>query len=54
MRPEAPEAMEQLCRVGIKKLVMLTGDNPGAARAVADRLGLDSYFAGLMPADKVG
>ena len=33
---------------------MLTGDNPSAARAVADRLGLDSYFAGLMPADKVG
>jgi Cd2+/Zn2+-exporting ATPase len=33
---------------------MLTGDNPGAARAVADRLRLDSYFAGLMPADKVG
>ena len=54
LRPEAPEAVEQLRRAGVKKLVMLTGDNPGAARAVADRLGLDSYFAGLMPADKVG
>ncbi len=54
LRPEAPEAVNRLRRAGIKKLVMLTGDNPGAARAVADRLGLDSYFAGLMPADKVG
>ena len=34
-------------------MVMLTGDNPSAARAVAERLGLDSYIAGLMPADKV-
>jgi Cd2+/Zn2+-exporting ATPase len=54
LRPEAPEAVNRLRRAGIKKLVMLTGDNPGAARAVADRLGLDSFFAGLMPADKVG
>ena len=54
LRPEAPEAMDRLRRAGIKKLVMLTGDNPGAARAVADRLGLDLFFAGLMPADKVG
>jgi len=54
LRPEASEAVNRLRRVGIKELVMLTGDNPGAARAVADRLGLDLYFAGLMPADKVG
>ncbi|MCL4503772.1 MAG: cadmium-translocating P-type ATPase [Deltaproteobacteria bacterium] len=54
LRPEAPEAMDRLRRVGIEKLVMLTGDNPSAARAVAERLGLDSYIAGLLPADKVG
>ncbi|MHB9071968.1 MAG: heavy metal translocating P-type ATPase [Desulfobaccales bacterium] len=54
LRPEAPEAVNRLRQVGIDKLVMLTGDNPSAARAVADRLGLDSYFAGLMPAEKVG
>ncbi|MEW6657307.1 MAG: heavy metal translocating P-type ATPase [Thermodesulfobacteriota bacterium] len=54
LRPEAPEAVNRLRQAGIEKLVMLTGDNPSAARAVADRLGLDLFYAGLMPADKVG
>jgi len=34
-------------------LVMLTGDRAGIARAMAERLGLDDYCAGLLPADKV-
>ncbi len=54
LRPEAPEAINRLRHEGIKKLVMLTGDNPSAARSVANRLGFDLFFAGLMPADKAG
>ena len=33
---------------------MLTGDNACAARAVADKLGIDSYYADLLPEEKVG
>jgi Cd2+/Zn2+-exporting ATPase len=54
LRPEAAAAMERLRQIGMEKLVMLTGDNPSAARAVTESLGLDLCFPGLMPGDKVG
>jgi Cd2+/Zn2+-exporting ATPase len=37
----------------VKKIAMLTGDNEKAAALVADKLGLDQYFAGLLPHEKV-
>lgn len=38
---------------GIKKIVMLTGDNQRAAAAIARKIGLDDYYAELLPEDKV-
>ena len=53
IRSEASQALQALRRLGIRKMVMLTGDNEGAARAVAGRLGIDEYRAALLPEDKV-
>lgn len=39
---------------GAARLVMLTGDREEVASQVADQLGLDAYYAELLPADKVG
>ena len=46
-------AIQALKRIGIKKTVMLTGDNKDVAEAVSAELGLDKVYSGLLPADKV-
>ncbi|MEX2263536.1 MAG: heavy metal translocating P-type ATPase [Bryobacteraceae bacterium] len=51
-RPEAHESLERLKRLGIRKLVMLTGDNERAAAEVASQLVLDEVHANLLPEDK--
>lgn len=51
LRDDARAALAELHQLGIKTL-MLTGDNPCAAAAIAADIGLD-YRAGLLPADKV-
>ena len=53
LRDEAPAALRRLHDLGVTPLVMLTGDNAAAARAVAARAGVDAVEAGLMPADKI-
>ncbi len=53
VRPEARQAVDALHRLGVGPLVMLTGDNEGTARAVAEQLGIDEYRAGLLPEEKV-
>lgn len=53
VRAEAQEAIQGLKQQGVKRVVMLTGDNRYAAQQVADRLGVDQVHAGLLPADKV-
>ena len=53
VKPGAREAMEALKQLGIRKNVMLTGDAPAAARAVAEETGMDECHAGLMPDGKV-
>ncbi len=52
-RPDVRLVLDRLRRLGIKRLTMLTGDNAGVGRAVAQQLGLDDVRADLMPADKV-
>jgi Cd2+/Zn2+-exporting ATPase len=53
VRPEARVAVDNLHRMGVEPLVMLTGDNEGTARAVADELGVDGYRSELLPEEKV-
>ena len=53
LRPGAREALVKLKETGVKRIVMLTGDNEATAQAVAKELGVDEVRANLMPEDKV-
>ena len=53
VKPNAKEAIAQLKGSGVSKAIMLTGDVKEAAQAVANELGVDEYYASLLPADKV-
>lgn len=53
MRDAASGLIPALRRAGVRKTIMLTGDNAAAARRVADELGIDVVRAGLMPEEKV-
>ena len=53
LKAAAPEAISALRRLGVRRTVMLTGDNPETAAAVAAEVGVDDYRASLLPADKV-
>ena len=52
IRPESADAIKVFKKNGIK-VMMATGDNETVAKAVADELGLDKYFAGVLPHQKV-
>jgi Cd2+/Zn2+-exporting ATPase len=54
VREEAAEAVRQIKQLGVRRVVMLTGDNEGTARAVASETGIDEFMAELLPEDKVG
>jgi len=53
IKPHAKEAVLQLKQIGIKNLVMLTGDRRLAAEQTADELGINAVYSELLPADKV-
>jgi Cd2+/Zn2+-exporting ATPase len=53
VRPAAKRAVERLHELGVEHVVMLTGDNEGTARAIADEVGVDDYRAELLPEQKV-
>lgn len=53
VKPTAAKAIAQLKASGVRRTVMLTGDNQATAAAVARALGLDEVYAGLLPGDKV-
>ncbi|MFZ5814826.1 MAG: heavy metal translocating P-type ATPase [Bacillota bacterium] len=52
-RPEAKQALAHLKRIGVKRIVMLTGDNRRAAQLVADAVGVDEVRAELLPEEKL-
>lgn len=53
VRPTARRTIDRLHELGVETIVMLTGDNEGTARAIADAVGVDSYRAELLPGEKV-
>ena len=52
VRPGTKEIISELHKMGLK-VVMLTGDNPQTAKAIANELGIDDFRAGLRPEDKI-
>jgi Zn2+/Cd2+-exporting ATPase len=53
VRPEAPAIVARLRQLGVKRIVMLTGDGRRVAEAVAKACGVDECHADLLPQDKV-
>jgi Cd2+/Zn2+-exporting ATPase len=53
LRPEAAEAVRQLRRNGVERIVMMTGDNQAAARYIAEKAGIDEVYADLLPEQKL-
>lgn len=53
IKPDAENALKRLKQQGVEQVVMLTGDNARSADAVANSLGIDSFYADLLPEDKV-
>ena len=53
VKADSKKAIANLKRIGIEKTVMLTGDDEKIGRAVAGELGLDEYYAQLLPDQKV-
>jgi len=52
IRPESKEAIAKLKEMGVR-CMMITGDNKQVAKWVAEEVGLDEYFAGVLPDKKV-
>lgn len=52
LRKEAKDVIKTLRQLGVKKLVMMTGDSERTAKAIAAQVGVDEYFAEVLPEDK--
>ena len=52
LREEAKDVLSALRSLGVKNAVMLTGDSPRTAAAIAEQLGVDDFRAGVLPSDK--
>ena len=52
LREEAQDVLSALQDLGVKNAVMLTGDSPRTAAAIAEQLGVDDFQAGVLPSDK--
>lgn len=53
IKPDSAVCVAALKKLGIKRVVMLTGDHPKAAAAAAAQCGISEFHAGLLPEDKV-
>lgn len=54
IRDDAKEAVSALKKQGISKIVMMTGDSKRTAKKIADFVGVDEYYAEVLPEDKAG
>lgn len=53
VKEDSKKAIEEMRKIGIKNVVMLTGDNEAAAAKIAKEVGVDKYYSGLLPNQKV-
>jgi len=53
LRERAPDVIRNLARIGIRRVVMLTGDSNRVAAAIARKAGVSEFYADLLPEDKV-
>ena len=53
LREDAPQVVSELYQSGIEHVVMLTGDNEVVAEQIAAQVGVDDFYAELLPEDKV-
>ena len=53
IKPEAAQAVSDLRASGVRRIMMLTGDSHQIAAEVAEKIGIDEYFAELLPHEKV-
>ena len=53
IKPDSYTAISELKAKGVKKTIMLTGDNPQIAEVIAGKLNFDEVYAGLLPHEKV-
>ena len=53
VKEDSKIAIEEMRKVGITNIVMLTGDNESAARKISKEVGVDNYYSGLLPNQKV-
>ena len=52
IKPDTVQALKDLRELGVKKLIMLSGDNEKTTRFMADKMGLTDAYGGLLPDDK--
>lgn len=53
IKGNAHESIQELCSLGVRKIVMLTGDNNYTAEAISRQIGITEWHANLLPEDKV-
>ena len=53
LKPHAKEAIDEMKKAGINRLVMLTGDSKEVTKKVSEVLGITEFYSELLPADKV-
>jgi Zn2+/Cd2+-exporting ATPase len=53
LRPDAADIVASIRLMGVKRVVMLTGDQTAVAKAISEEVGIDYFRAELLPADKV-
>ena len=53
IRPNAEKMIATIRKLGIERIIMITGDNDEVAKAMKEKLGIDEYYANLLPEDKV-